>query len=55
MVVKAVLYNQPKGFVDDNIEVALKQIEMEKMYQRALDQKLEYHQFIEWVQHDIGM
>ena len=54
MVVKAVLHNQPKGIIED-IEVDLKEINSEKMYERVLEQKVEYHQFIEWVQHDIGM
>ena len=54
MIVKAVLQNQPTCVAED-FEVAQMGVDTENMYQRALDQNLQYHQFIEWVQHDIGM
>ena len=52
MVVKVVLHNQPKWVVKD-FNVA--HIDAKKMYTRAMELNLEYHQFIEWVEHDIRM
>ena len=54
MIVKAVTHNLPKHVVEE-FQTAYKNIDSEKMYQRMLEQKIEYHQFTEWVEHDIRM
>lgn len=54
MVVKAVIHNQPTHLIQEFTK-SNKQIDPEQMYERVLAEKVEYHQFIEWVEHDIGM
>ena len=54
MVVKVVMHNQPAHLIEEFTKIR-KQIDPEKMYERVVAEKVEYHQFIEWVEHDIAM